>query len=208
VPGFAQPLRLAGLAAGTALPAQWGAPARAVDFYDVKGDLDAWLAPRQASFEKTTHPALHPGRSANILVDGRVVGVVGELHPRWVQKYELGEAPVVFELDLAALLDMPAIAYADVSRFPAVSRDIALVVPQAQAAGELLAALRAAAPAIVRDIALFDMYQGKGLDENKKSLAFHIVMQDTARTLEDAEIEAAVAQLVAVATRDFAASLR
>lgn len=208
VPGFAQPLRLAGLAAGTALPAQWGVPARAVDFYDVKGDLEVWLAPRQASFEKTTHPALHPGRSANILVDGRVVGVVGELHPRWVQKYELGEAPVVFELDLAALLDMPAIAYVDVSRFPAVSRDIALVVPQAQAAGELLAALRATAPAIVRDIALFDMYQGKGLDENKKSLAFHIVMQDTARTLEDAEIEAAVAQLVAVAARDFAASLR
>jgi phenylalanyl-tRNA synthetase beta chain len=179
-----------------------------VDFYDVKGDLEAWLAPHQASFEKTTHPALHPGRSANILIDGRVVGVLGELHPRWVQKYELGDAPVVFELELDALLNVPAVAYVDVSRFPAVSRDIALVVPQAQAAGELLAALRAAAPAIVRDIALFDMYQGKGLGENQKSLAFHIVMQDTARTLEDAEIEAAIAQLVAVAARDFAASLR
>ena len=208
VPGFAQPPRLAGLAAGTALPVQWGAAARAVDFYDVKGDLEAWLAPRQASFEETTHSALHPGRGANILVDGRVVGVLGELHPRWVQKYELGDAPVVFELDLAALLEVPVIAYADVSRFPAVLRDIALVVPQAQAAGELLAALRAAAPAIVRDIALFDMYQGKGLGENQKSLAFHIVMQDTARTLEDAEIEAAIARLVAVAARDFAASLR
>jgi phenylalanyl-tRNA synthetase beta chain len=134
--------------------------------------------------------------------------MLGELHPRWVQKYELGSAPVVFELDLAALLEIPAIEYIEVSRFPAVVRDIALVVPQTQAAGPLWAALRAAAPAVVRDIVLFDVYQGKGLGESQKSLAFHIVMQDTQQTLEDAAVEAVIAKLVAVAQLDFAASLR
>jgi phenylalanyl-tRNA synthetase beta chain len=143
-----------------------------------------------------------------VVVQGKPIGILGELHPRWVQKYELGSAPVVFELDLAALLETPTIAYTEVSRFPAVVRDIALVVPHTQAAGTLQAALRAAAPAIVRDVELFDVYQGKGLDETQKSLAFHIVMQDTQRTLEDAEVEAVVAKLVAVAQNDFAASLR
>jgi phenylalanyl-tRNA synthetase beta chain len=208
VPGFEQPLRLAGLAAGLAAPEQWGLPARRVDFYDVKADIEALLSPHLASFEKIDHPALHPGRSASVVVQGKPIGILGELHPRWVQKYELGSAPVVFELDLAALLETPTIAYTEVSRFPAVVRDIALVVPHTQAAGTLQAALRAAAPAIVRDVELFDVYQGKGLDETQKSLAFHIVMQDTQRTLEDAEVEAVVAKLVAVAQNDFAASLR
>lgn len=208
VDGFSQPLRLGGLAAGHAQPEQWGATARRVDFYDVKADVEALFAPRSLQFTKSEHPALHPGRCAVVSLDGRTVGVLGELHPRWVQKYELGTAPVVFELDLAAILSTPFPEYAEVSRFPAVVRDLALVVQQNQVLAPLMAALRAAAPAIVRDVALFDVYQGKGLDESEKSLAFRIVMQDTQRTLEDAEVEAAVASLLAVATRDFNASLR
>jgi hypothetical protein len=158
---------------------------------------------RQGRTSRTASGSLRRGQ-----LDGRSVGVIGELHPRWVQKYELGTAPVVFELDLAAILSTPFPEYAEVSRFPAVVRDLALVVQQNQVLAPLLAALRAAAPAIVRDVALFDVYQGKGLDESEKSLAFRIVMQDTQRTLEDAEVEAAVASLLAVATRDFNASLR
>jgi phenylalanyl-tRNA synthetase beta chain len=208
VDGFAQPLRLAGLAAGPALPEQWGAPASRVDFYDVKADIEALFAPRCPQFTKAEHSALHPGRCATVSLDGQPVGIIGELHPRWVQKYELGTAPVVFELELAALLATPFPEYVEVSRFPAVIRDLALVVPQSQILAPLLTALRAAAPAIVRDVALFDVYQGKGLAENEKSLAFRIVMQDTQRTLEDAEVEAAIASLLAVATRDFSASLR
>ena len=208
VAGFVQPLRLAGLAAGPALPEQWGAPASRVDFYDVKADVEALFAPRRLEFIKAEHPALHPGRCATVSLDGQPVGILGELHPRWVQKYELGTAPVVFELELAALLATPFPHYDEVSRFPAVIRDLALVVAQNQPLAPLLAALRATAPAIVRDVALFDVYQGKGLGENEKSLAFRIVMQDTQRTLEDAEVEAAVASLLAVATRDFNASLR
>lgn len=208
VAGFLQPLRLAGLAAGAVLPEQWGTSVRRVDFYDVKADIEALFAPRCLEFIKTAHPALHPGRCAMVNLDGRSVGVIGELHPRWVQKYELGTSPVVFELELEALLATPFPSYVEVSRFPAVTRDLALVVPQSQALAPLLAALRAAAPLIVRDVALFDVYQGKGLAENEKSLAFRIVMQDTQRTLEDAEVEAAIASLLAVATRDFSASLR
>ncbi|MCX7167054.1 MAG: phenylalanine--tRNA ligase subunit beta [Rhodocyclales bacterium] len=208
VTGFAQPLRLAGLAAGSILPEQWGAPAARVDFYDIKADVEALFAPRRLDFIKAAHPALHPGRCARVILDGYPAGVLGELHPRWVQKYELGTAPVVFELELAALLATPFPRHVEVSRFPAVIRDLALVMPHSQPLAPLLAALRAAAPAIVRDVALFDVYQGKGLGESEKSLAFRIVMQDTQRTLEDAEVEAVIANLLAVVTRDFSASLR
>ena len=208
VDGFAQSLRLGGLASGPALPEQWGTPTRRVDFYDVKADVEALFAPRRLEFVKVAHPALHPGRCAELTLDGVCVGFIGELHPRWVQKYELGTAPVLFELELPALLATPFPAYAEVSRFPAVVRDLALVVPQGQALAPLLAGLKAAAPAIVRDVALFDVYQGKGLADSDKSLAFRIVMQDTQRTLEDAEVDAVIADLLAVAGRDFAASLR
>ena len=208
VSGFRQPLRLAGLAAGSAAPEQWGIADRRVDFYDIKADVEGLFAPRRVELVKAGHPALHPGRCAAVLIGGENVGVIGELHPRWVQKYELGSAPLIFELELDVLLATPFAQYAEVSRFPAVVRDLALVVPQSQTLAPLLAALRAAAPAIVRDVALFDVYQGKGLGENEKSLAFRIVMQDTQRTLEDAEVEAAVADLLTVASRDFKAVLR
>jgi phenylalanyl-tRNA synthetase beta chain len=211
VPGFRQPLRVAGLCAGSALPEQWGSAARAVDFFDAKADVEALLAPAGVRFEKLAHPALHPGRAASVLLDGLAIGVIGELHPRWVQKYELasgGGAPVVFELDMEALLARALPAYREISRFPAVTRDIALVVDQGQAVQPLLDTLQAAAANIVRRIDLFDVYQGKGLPEGKKSLAFRIVMQDTERTLEDGEVEAAVGQLISTAAQKFAASLR
>ena len=208
VDGFAQPLRLGGLAAGPAQPEQWGAPTRRVDFYDVKADVEALFAPRRLEFSKAAHPALHPGCCTELRLDGAAVGVIGELHPRWVQKYQLGTAPVLFEIELPALLATPFPAYVEVSRFPAVVRDLALVVPQSQALAPLLAGLKASAPDIVRDVALFDVYQGKGLAESEKSLAFRIVMQDTQRTLEDAEVDAVIADLLAVAGRDFGASLR
>jgi phenylalanyl-tRNA synthetase beta chain len=159
-------------------------------------------------FAKAAHPALHPARCAELRLDGVGVGYIGELHPRWAQKYQLGTVPVVFEVELSAMLVTPFPAYAEVSRFPVVVRDLALVAPQSQALGPLLAGLKAAAPAIVRDVALFDVYSGKGLAEGEKSLAFRIVMQDTQRTLEDAEVDAVIADLLAVARRDFSASLR
>lgn len=206
--GYQQPLRVAALAAGPAVPEQWGTQTRAADFHDSKGDLEALFAPRRLAFERTAHPALHPGRCARVLLDGQEIGVIGELHPRWKQKYELVDPAVVFEIDLAPLLETPLPVYNEVSRFPAVVRDIALVVPQQCEVAALLAALQAAAPEFVREIQLFDVYQGKGVAADCKSLAFRVAMQDTRKTLADSDADAALASLLAAAQAQFGAVLR
>ena len=208
IAGFMQPERIAALAAGPAAPEQWGSATRRVDFFDAKADVETLLAPLPAQFERIDHPALHPGRAATVSVKGEVIGLVGELHPRWVQKYELGAPPVVFELDLAAVLERPLPDYQGVSRFPAVVRDLALVVGQEQPAQPLLEGLIAAAPTFVREVVLFDVYQGKGVDPGKKSLAFRVVMQDTEKTLADGEVDAAMVKLIETAAEKFAAKLR
>jgi len=198
--GFDQPERIGGLAWGPRLAEQWGSKAERVDFYDVKADVEALLAPRVAEFRKISHPALHPGRAAEVLVDGKAVGVIGELHPRWVQSYDLPSAPVLFELDFEAVLSAKLVKAQSVSKFQAARRDLALVVDEAASYGELLAALRAAAPAIVTEIGLFDVYRGKGVEEGKKSLAFRVLLQDAAKTLTDEDVEPAIAALLAAAT--------
>ena len=208
VSGYLQPWRLAVLAYGPALPEGWGTDGRSIDYFDLKGDLEALLAPAEASFARVRHPALHPGRAATVSVEGRVVGSIGELHPEWVQKYELPSAPVVFELDLEVLTRATIPAYAEVSRFQPVIRDLALVVDQHLALQPLLDGMRSIAPALVQDIRLFDVYQGKGVPEGKKSLAFRIVMQDTQRTLLDAEVDSALAGITAYLEQNFAAQLR
>lgn len=208
VKGFRQPWKLAGLAYGGALPEQWGNPTRSVDFYDIKGEVELLLAPSTARFEKAAHPALHPGRSARVLIGDREIGVLGELHPQWAQKYDLPLAPVLFELDLDALTEARLPKYAEVSKQPAAYRDLAIVVDHKLELQGLLDGLEANRPSIVQDIRLFDIYTGKGIDQGKKSLAFRIVMQDTQRTLQDAEVDAAVQQLVEYLHRTFAAQLR
>ena len=208
VGGFHQPWMLAGLAYGGALPEGWGSGARKVDFYDIKGDLEALLAPAALRFEKLVHPALHPGRSAKVLRDGVAIGCIGELHPEWVQKYDLPMAPAVFEVDFAVVTATTVPVYADVSKFPPVIRDLAIVVDRDLALQTLKDGLKDKLPPLVQDVQLFDLYAGKGVPENKKSLAFRIVMQDTQRTLQDAEVELAVQQLVSCLEQAFAAQLR
>ena len=208
VTGFHQPMRIAGLAAGSVLPEQWGERSRAVDFYDVKADVEALLAPRNPNFVCLSHPALHPGRAASVSLDGRVIGVIGELHPVWVQRYDLGLAPVVFELELDAVLGARMPAYSEISRMPAVVRDLALVLGTDVTAERVIDTLRQAAPAVVREITLFDVYQGRGIEPDRKSLAFRVSMQDTQRTLEDAEVDAVMAGLVKQAETVLGARLR
>ena len=208
VRGFHQVMNIAALAAGQVVPEQWGERARNVDFYDVKGDLEALFAPRELQFTPLSHPALHPGRAAAVRLGGHMIGVLGELHPVWVQRYELGSAPVVFEVALDAALADRVPAYAEISRMQAVRRDLALVVGNDVPVERVLEVLREAAPVLVREIALFDLYQGKGIDPDKKSLAFKVSMQDTRRTLEDAEVDAAIALLVAHAETVLGARLR
>ncbi|MCL2636603.1 MAG: phenylalanine--tRNA ligase subunit beta [Betaproteobacteria bacterium] len=208
VAGFSQPWRLAGLAYGGALPESWASGARKVDFFDLKGDLEALLTPAELRWEKAAHPALHPGRAARVLLDGREIGVLGELHPQWVQKYELPQAPVLFELDFAALKMARVPVFAEVSKFQPVIRDLAVVVDHDLPLQALLDGLQKGKPALVRDVQLFDLYAGKGVPENKKSLAFRIVMQDTQRTLLDSEVDAVMQQLVSCLERAFGAQLR
>ncbi len=208
VAGIRQPVRVAGIAYGPVLEAQWGARERPVDFFDLRGDVEDLCAPRQPRFIKAVHPALHPGRAARIELDGAAAGWIGELHPRWQQKYELPAAAVVFELDAEPLLAVPLPHPTEVSRFPAVVRDLAVVVDEGVPAGAVLDALSEARPGQMQDIRLFDVYRGEGVRKGKKSLAFRVVMQDTGKTLTDAEVDAAMADLEQFLTARFGAQRR
>ena len=132
VSGLRQPMRLGAIAYGTAFEEQWGVVARKVDYYDLKGDVEALLGALagEVSFAAVNHPALHPGRSAQILRAGKVIGWIGELHPAWLAKYELPSAPVAFELDVDAISEGRLPVYSELSRFPAVIRDLAVVVAE------------------------------------------------------------------------------
>ncbi|MDB5805970.1 MAG: Phenylalanyl-tRNA synthetase beta chain 6 [Betaproteobacteria bacterium] len=212
VAGYAQPRMLGAVAFGTAYEEQWGAKARPVDYFDVKGDLEAVIAPWEPEFIASAHPALHPGRCAAIRLDGRVIGHIGELHPRWVKEYGLPAAPVLFEIEAAPVLLRAQPCYAEVSKFPPIIRDLALVVPAGLAAAAILKTLQAAAPGVVTGISLFDEYRptnaAAGLSETEKSLAFRVVMQDTKKTLTDAEADETREILVAAATNKHGARLR
>ena len=204
----AQPLRLGGLAFGNALPEQWGSPARTVDLFDVKADLEALAHPRPILTERARWPFLHPGRSARVAIDGQDAGWIGELHPRLVRQFELAGAPVVYELDVSLLVKQPVPTAHPVSRQPVARRDIAVVVDESVPAQAVLDELERHKPPVVGAIRIFDTYRGPGLPSGRKSLAILVLMQDTARTLTDADLEAAVADLVALLRRRFGATLR
>lgn len=204
----AQPQRAAGLAYGPARAEQWGEPARAVDFFDVKADVEALLHPLPLAFEPGAHPALHPGQCARVSLSGVAVGWIGALHPRLAQSHGLAKAPILFELDLAAALKGEAPRYRGVPRLPAVRRDIAVVVDEKQPVAAMLNAVRAVMPARVSDFSLFDVYQGQGVEQGKKSLAFKMLLQHTQKTLTESEIESAVQEIVGILSEQFSASLR
>lgn len=205
---IAQPQRAAAIAYGPVWPEQWGVVARPVDFYDVKGDVEALLWPLPLTFAATRHPALHPTRAAKILHDGREIGVIGVLHPKWQQKYGLPQPAVVFELAQEALLARRVPAFAEISRLPAVRRDLAVVVDEKLPVQALLDAVQSHLPVVVTEFALFDEYRGKGIEPGKKSLAFRVLMQDTQKTLTDAEVDAVVGQILSVLSNRFNAVLR
>jgi phenylalanyl-tRNA synthetase beta chain len=213
VAGFDQPKRVAAIAYGPAADEQWGLPTRAVDFFDVKGDLEALFAPRAVRFNKTEHPALHPGRCASVEVDGKVVGLIGELHPRWLQKYDLPQAPVLFEVDTDALRTRDVPRYTEISKFPGATRDLALVVKQDVPAQALIDAFQSELALnplgkLVQAVVLFDEYRGKGLEHDEKSLAFRFGLQDTQSTLQDDAVEAIMTALATAAQQKHGARLR
>jgi len=205
---YRQPMRKGGISYGDARHEQWGLKGRPGDFYDIKSDVEALLAPLAGEFRPVEHPALHPGRSAQIIIGGMTAGWIGELHPRWQRKYDFPLAPVLFELDYEAIGERGLPAFQETSKFPPVRRDIAAEVDEGISYQAILEGLRREQPATVAEIGLFDIYRGTGVEKGKKSLAFRVLLQDTRKTLTDAEVESAISQLRRILQQQFNAKLR
>ena len=204
VEGFHQPTRVAGIACGGVDVAHWGEKERNVDFFDAKGDVQALLAPLVATFEPAHHSAMHPGRCAQVLVHGVAIGFVGELHPKWRQSYDLASAPVMFELDLEAVLQRPVPEFTPVSKHQSVQRDLAVLVGDNVTHAALMAAIWAApSGGLLRDATLFDVYRPKatgapvvGAQLGEKSLAVRLTLNSDDATLTDDQIDHAVRSVV------------
>ena len=205
--GFDETVHISGLAYGDVAPEQWGVPAREVDFFDVKAEVDL-LTNGRAEYRTAVHPALHPGQSAQVLLDGRAIGWLGKLHPKWQQSYGLPRGVVLFELDVEPLLMRSMPQYTEVPKFPPVRRDLAVLVDEKVAADALLNSMRQAGIPRVEAIKLFDIYRGNGVPQGKKSLAFLVLMQDTQKTLTDREADEVVTKLLDIIVRQHGAALR
>jgi phenylalanyl-tRNA synthetase beta chain len=208
VQGFHQPMRVAGLVYGNLDELQWGRAEQAADYFDVKGEVESLLAPIQASFEPAQHPSMHPGRCARVLVDGQEIGFIGEMHPKWVQSYELaksgkgGKTPILFELELDALLQRSVPVAQPVLKTQDVERDIAILVAEKVTHAAVMAAI-ASVPlnGLTRTATLFDIYRPKvtggelgsnAIAADEKSLAVRLTFNAQDATLNDEVIEAAV----------------
>ena len=200
---------ISGLSYGSFMPEQWADKIRDIDFYDIKAHVEA-LTSKHLVFQKTdkTPLALHPGQSAEVFLEGQSIGWVGKLHPKWQQHFSLPKAPFIFELKIEKLLEDKAFKYEDISKFLPVRRDIAVVVDESVEVNSILDAVYKAKIPFLNRIALFDLYQGKGIAENKKSVAFLILMQDTSKTLVDSEADSSVSKIVELLEKQFGATLR
>jgi len=202
--------RIAAVACGTARAEQWGEAARAVDFHDIKGDLDSLAALARFALEyRPAAPAWgHPGRSAQVLRDGRPLGWIGQLHPRLQQALGLDVEAVAFELDLDPLLARAIPVAGTLSRYPSVRRDLAFVVADAVPWAAMDATARRTAGPVLKQLLLFDRYVGKGVEPGFKSLAMGLILQEDSRTLTDREVETLVADVVAALRGEHGAEIR
>lgn len=209
--GLQQQDKIAGIMTGAAFPEQWGQANRAVDFYDMKGDVEAILAQASAEtfyFVPVAHPALHPGQSAQIATDQAVVGWVGALHPALEAKLGFGQDIFLFELDLKALQGRRLPVYQAISKFPMIRRDLALVMDRSVLAIALDQAIAKVAPPSLISWEIFDVYRGKGIAEHQKSVALSLILQETSRTLEDSEVTKIIGEIMASLQENTGASLR
>ncbi|MGX9418356.1 phenylalanine--tRNA ligase subunit beta [Vibrio sp. WJH972] len=210
--GMAQTPMLAGVIAGPRSDEHWNLEAATVDFFDLKGDLEAVLEltanEKAFSFSATNHPALHPGQAATILFNGNAVGVIGTVHPQLEREFGLNGRTVVFELEWSAIQTKVIPEVATVSKFPSNRRDIAIVVDENVSAGDVLATCLSSGGELVTDASLFDVYVGKGVDDDKKSLAIALTLQSDERTLEEAEISSSVSAVIAAVVESHQGTLR
>lgn len=197
--GIRQTLTLAGLAAGPAADEHWDADRRPLDFFDVKGDIEALLANVDGvvTFEAARHPALHPGRSARIAVSGRPCGWLGHLHPRFQKIFDIKALPYVFELDSEVLEAVPVPRFEPLSEYPSVRRDLALTVPEGVPAGDLVATVLATDVPRLQSAHVFDVFRGGDLETGFKSVALGLIFQDKTSTLTDQGVDSDVTRLTA-----------
>ena len=205
-------VRIAAVSCGTALPEQWGLRAKAVDFFDIKADLLALLKlagdASDVTFRSIEHPALQPGQSAAIVRDDHEIGIIGKLHPQVAKQLELKRDAFVFELDALRALASAAPVAEPVSRFPVIRRDLAVIVGEDVSGEDLVRAVASAAPDLTRDVRIFDIYQGPGIEAGLKSVAISLILQETSRTLTDDDADAAQAAAVQKLRETFGAELR
>lgn len=207
-----QEMVMGGLVFGGALPEQWGVREQAADFFDVKADLEALLAlsgnPAAFTFTADSRPALHPGQSARLLRDGQPVGWIGALHPDLLRTLDISGNVLVFEVDISAVQKGMLPKFADLSRFPAIRRDLALVVDRAISAAKLMETVRSAAPSFLRELKLFDVYQGEHIDSGRKSIALGLTLQEQSRTLTEEDVEGAIQGILKALNTELGATLR
>ena len=200
--------KVAGICYGDAFEEQWGVASRNIDYFDIKMDIESLCLPQQVTFSKCEHHAFHSGKSAQIIIDNRVVGWVGELHPRLQAQYDIPRPVILFELSLDSLIRKHLSSAKVLSKFPPVYRDIAIVISEHVTNDQLLKIMKDEQIHIVKEIYLFDYYSGKSLEKGKKSYAYRILLQDNEKTLTDQEIEAAILKLISVLQAKYDAKLR
>jgi phenylalanyl-tRNA synthetase beta chain len=203
---------IAGLISGPAMPEQWGADKRAADFYDLKSDVEALFAltGRSAaiSYVAAPHGSLHPGRSAMVMDGKTCVGWLGQLQPELARKLEIRDPPWIFELAIDPSFRSEVPVFTDISRYPAIRRDLAVVVGESVTLDELRESVNLAAKGLLRDLHVFDVYRGKGVEPGRKSIALGLILQETSRTLTDGEADTVIAAVVERVKGDLKAGIR
>lgn len=211
VAGLEQRPSLGLVISGERLPESWAAAGEPVDFYDLKGDLESLIGPgvgADLQFRAGQHPALHPGQTAEVLLGGLVVGVMGALHPALHAELDLQGPVFLAELDLEPVSQRQLPRSQPLSRFPEVRRDIAVLVDREVAAAALSDSIREAAGEVLSDLTLFDVYAGKGIDPQRKSLAFGLTFRDHSRTLSDDVVNGVIEQVMDSLEKNYKAELR
>jgi phenylalanyl-tRNA synthetase beta chain len=203
---------LAGLVVGTAEPEQWGQASRDADFFDLKADVEAILGLTGCAdvfaFVPAEHPALHPGQTARIERDGSEVGILGMLHPALAARLDIGADAYLFELALDGLGAGRLPNFRALSKFPSIRRDIAIVVDAGVSGAQVESCIAGAEPDLIKEIVLFDVYQGDNIERGRKSLALGLILQASSQTLTDQEVDRSIARILARLASDIGARLR
>jgi len=207
-----QEIMLSGVITGGRHPEHWDGKAEAVDFYDIKHDVEMLLhfaAHRDETvFVAAEHPALHPGQSARIKCGDETLGWLGRIHPALANSLDLDKNTCLFELRYAAIRQGSLAHFQPISRYPSIRRDLAVVVDMDTTAADLQRVVAEAAGALLQELVIFDVYQGKGVETGRKSIAFGLILQDYSRTLTEQDIEAIVARVTRRLDEEFGATLR